>query len=100
MVNLFGLSHLDDKHRITNDNYKQDSFLVHSYSEIFKFNWTDKGLYAYCPSDSYVRSVSAGKSIYSPTRTEMGNMVTTLKENNKGYTQRKFYQSKISRKLY
>ena len=35
-----------------------------------------------------------------PTRTEVNSMVTTLKENNKGYTQRQFDQSKRAKTIY
>ena len=76
---IFGLSHLSDKHRIAYNNWKEDTFTLYAYDEIFKFNWTNEGLYDYRPSYAYVTRVSPEKIIQPPPTTEINNMVATLK---------------------
>ena len=48
IVNIFGLSDLKNKHRVTYDSTKEDAFLVHvNGGKILKFKGTEDGLYLY-----------------------------------------------------
>ena len=66
MANIFGFSHLADKHCITYDNWEEDKFMLHSGDGILKLNHTNKGLYDYCPCYSYINIVAAEKSMQTP----------------------------------
>jgi hypothetical protein len=50
IANIYGFSHMADKHHITYDSDKKDAFVVHSHSGIIKFKRTPDGLYVYKPS--------------------------------------------------
>ena len=48
IANIFGLSDLKKKHRVTYDSTKEDAFLVQvNGGKILKFEGTEDGLYLY-----------------------------------------------------
>ena len=48
IANIFGLSDLKNKHRVTYDSAKEDAFIVHvNGGKILKFKGTEDGLYLY-----------------------------------------------------
>jgi hypothetical protein len=53
IANIFGLSDLKKKHRITYDSDKEDAFLVHMNNKIIKFKCSPDGLYQYSVSSGY-----------------------------------------------
>ena len=70
---------------------------------IIKFIRIPEGLYYYKPSAIYLKQVDETKCISPTTETsgsQLSNMVSTVTENHKGYTQRQFENSKILRQLY
>ena len=79
MTNIFGFSHLSDKHCINYNNWEEDSLLVLSKNGITKFNQTDEVLNDDNPSGAYVIRVSDENSMQPYLITEMNNMVNTLK---------------------
>ena len=103
IANILGFSHVKTKHRITYDSAVEDAFNVHTDAGIVKFKGTDEGLYAYEPGPRYRKSVAKANK-RSPRRkssnTKMNHMVSTVKENRLGYTQREFDNAKRARKLY
>jgi hypothetical protein len=86
IANIFGLSDLKKKHRITFDLEKEDAFIVHVDNGNMKFKCNPKGLYTYVVSDRYLKKDN--------------HLVNTVKENRVGYTQRQFEQAKRARELY
>ena len=125
VANIFGFSHMADVNRITYDNWEEDAFLVHTKDGIIKFKRTKDGLYAYTPSEEYIQAVAELKHMEPPPRAkkmapppqvfdkdgdvipklydeESGtcNMVCTVAENRKNYTQRQFDDAKKARRLY
>ena len=79
MANIFGISHLSDKHHIKYNIWKQYVLLIQSYDVIAKLNLTNEGLYAYHPRDAYVKISAAENSMQNPTRTEIKILLLTLK---------------------
>ena len=71
MDNIFGFSHLKEKHRIAYDSYKKGVFLVHAKSGSNKFKATPEGLYAFKPPRSYLKDV-AEKKITIPSKNVNG----------------------------
>ena len=69
----------------------ENAFLVHQPDKIVKFERTLEGLYMYRVDKDYKKSL-----------TEKGNshLVTTLSENQKGYTDRQYDRAKTAQKLY
>ena len=95
IANIFGLSDLKKKYRVTYDSSKEDAFLVHENGKIIlKFECSEDGLYIYeVPKryrDGLVKDKSKGKN----------NMVSTVAENRKGYTLRQYERAKKARALY
>jgi hypothetical protein len=97
IANICGFSHMVDKHRITYDSEKEDVFMVHTKEGIIKFTRTPDGLYAYTPSTKFKDQVAETNMSRSQA---MNNLVTTVKENMMGYTQRQFENAKRARRLY
>jgi hypothetical protein len=97
IANIYGFSHMADKHRITYNSDKEDAFVVHSHSGIIKFKRTPDGLYVYKPSATFKKKVATLKT--KTPLTETTQMVTMVKENSKGYTQRQFENAKRARRL-
>jgi hypothetical protein len=86
IANVFGLSDLKKKHRITFDSEKEDAFTVHMDEGNMKFKCNPKGLYTFEVSDSYLKMES--------------HLINTVKENRVGYTQRQFEQAKKAKENY
>jgi hypothetical protein len=82
IANIFGLSELKKRHRVTYDSEKEDAFIVHMNNNTIKF----KGLYTYKVSDKYLKKQS--------------HLINKVKENRVGYTQRQFEQAKRAQELY
>jgi hypothetical protein len=53
IANIYGFSHMADKHRITYDSDKENAFVVHSHNGITKFERTPDGLHIYRPSKKF-----------------------------------------------
>ena len=91
---------MTDKYQITYDSDKEDAFIMHTDNGIIKMSRTPEGLYSYKPSFSYLKQVDYTKCMSPPTETsgsQLSNMVLTVIENRKGYTQRQFENSKTAR---
>jgi hypothetical protein len=86
IANIFGLSDLKKKHRITFDSEKEDAFIVHIDSGNMKFKCNPEGLYTFEVSDRYQKKEC--------------HLINTVKEDRAGYTQRQFEQAKRARELY
>jgi hypothetical protein len=86
IANIFGLSELKKKHRVTYDSEKEDAFIVHMNNNTLKFECNPEGLYTYKVSDEYLKKLS--------------HLINTVKENRVGYTQRQFEQAKRAQELY
>ena len=97
IANIYGFSHMVDEHRITYDSEQEDAFKVHTKEGIIKFTRTPDGLYAYTPSTKFKDQVAETNMSCSQA---MNNLVTTVKENMMGYTQRQFENAKQARRLY
>ena len=111
IANIFGLSKMTDKYRVTFDSAKEDAFLVHTDKAIIKFARTPEGLYAYKPHPNYFRSIAASKGM-APTAAPpkatsdvvpyqaVSNLVSTVEENKKAFTAREREDAKRARTLY
>ena len=97
IANVYGFSHMADKYRITYDSEKEDAFMVHANEGIIKFTRTLDGLYAYRPSTKFKSQVAESKKDTLP---QLNNVVTSVEENKRGYTQRQFENAKQARRLY
>jgi hypothetical protein len=62
------------------------------------FGWTPDGLYVYKPTANFKNKVAELKETFHPR--QVTNMIMTVKENSKGYTQRQFKNAKKARWLY
>ncbi len=103
IANIYGFSHMVDKHRITYDSDQEDAFLVHSDTGTIKFERTPDGLYVYRPTAKFKQGVAASKEASPPNDSggkRMSNLIATVKENKMGYTQRQFESAKRARRLY
>jgi hypothetical protein len=94
IANIFGFSHMVDKHRRTFDSDREDAFLVHSNEEVIKFERTEDGLYVYKPTAGYTDQVAAMNETISTNKNGKQMMISTVKENRKEYTQRQFENAK------
>jgi hypothetical protein len=63
---------------------------------MIKFERTDDGLYAYRPSENYRNQVAESNS---KTPLDVNNMVTTVKENKMGFTQKQYENAKKAQRL-
>ena len=90
-VNIFSFAELVEKHRITFNLSVENAFLVHQPDKIIKFEHTPEGLYMYRVDKDYKTSLKEKGS---------SNLVTTLSENCRGYTNRQYDRAKTARKLY
>jgi hypothetical protein len=55
IANIFGLSDLKKKHRITFDSEKENAFIVHTDDGNMKFKCNPEGLYTFEVSNNYLR---------------------------------------------
>jgi hypothetical protein len=58
IANIFGLSDLKKKHRITFDSVKEDAFIVHTDNGNMKFTCNPEGLYTFEVSHNYLKKES------------------------------------------
>jgi hypothetical protein len=86
IANIFGLSDLKKKHRITFDSEKEDAFIVRMDNGKMKFKCNPEGLYTFEVSNKYLKKEN--------------HLIKTVKENRVGYTERQFEQAKRARELY
>jgi hypothetical protein len=86
IANIFGLSELKKKHRVTYDSEKEDAFIVHMNKDTLIFECTHEGLYTDKVSNEYLKKQS--------------HLINTVKENRVGYTKRQFEHAKRARELY
>ena len=110
LANIFGFFRMADKYHIQYDNKKEDAFLVHSSCGTVKFKRTPEGLYTFKPSQAYLDDIAESKKQSKKNElthlqadnkaTPNCNMVTTVTENRKGYTDRQFENAKRARSLY
>jgi hypothetical protein len=98
IANIYGFSHMANRHQITYDSDKEDALLVHSHSGIIKFERTMDGIYVYRPTNIFKDKVASLKR--QTLLTAMTNLISTVKENSNGYTQRQFESAKRARQLY
>ena len=94
---------MTDKYQITYHYDKEDAFNMQTDNVIIKFSRTPEGIYAYKPSSSYLKQVDGTKFMSPQTEmsgAQLSNLVSTLTENFKGYTQHQFENTKIERLLY
>jgi hypothetical protein len=86
IANIFRLSELKKKHRVTYDSEKEDAFIVQMNNNTLKFEYSPEGLYTYKVSNEYLKKQS--------------HLINTVKENRVGYTLRQFEQAKRAQELY
>jgi hypothetical protein len=86
IANIYGLSKLKKKNRVTYDSEKEDAFIVRMNNNTLNFECNPEGLYTYKVSDEYLKKQS--------------HLINTVKEIRVGYTQRQFEQAKRARELY
>ena len=101
MANIFGLSKLSKKFRVTYDSEKEDAFFVYTNDGIIKFGCTSEGLYAYCPTKQFINSVANTKNLsVLPDNNNHSHMISTVESNWRGFTKQQFEDAKKARNLY
>ena len=84
ITNILSFAKLKDKaNRITYDSNKEDAFVVHTKQGEIRFNRTDNNLY-----------------VMDPKQQKMYQMMETVDDNMKHYTQRQIERAKAARALY
>jgi hypothetical protein len=63
IANIFGLSDLKKKHRITFDSEKEDAFIVHMDKGNMESKCNPKGLYTFEVSDKYLKKENHLKTL-------------------------------------
>ena len=96
MANIISQCHLSDKYHNVYDNWVRDGYDVYTEDGVVEFNWTIEGLYAYKLFKKYFNLVA---KLREKPSSEMSHLVSTVKENRKGYTPRQFERAKVARKL-
>ena len=94
IANIFGLSDLKKKYRVTYDSQNGDCFDVHMKGKIIKFKCNKDGLYEYNVSDDYLTGVADEK------KKEISHVIETVKENRSGFSDRQYIRAKAARELY
>ena len=94
IANIFGLSDLKMKHRVTYDSEKGDKFIVHMEHGNIEFICNPEGLYEYKVSDLYLNEVKSDKT------QGQSHIIETVRENRVGFTDRQYNRAKIARELY
>ena len=84
IANIFSLTNLVNKYRVTYDSHQYDAFTVHTNIWIIKFIINKQVLY-----------------VFNTTHTAANpNVVTTVEENMVGFTSRQIDRADLSRKIY
>ena len=94
IANIFGLSDLKNKYRVTYDSEKGDSFVVYMDGKEIYFKCNEDGLYEYKVSGAYKDEIQEKK------KQESSYMIETVEENRQGFTTRQFQRAKQARELY
>jgi hypothetical protein len=86
IANIFGLSDLKKKHRVTYDSGKEDAFIVHlEKGKNLKFKCTEDGLYLYELPTSYTEGImqhkEKGKNNLVSTVGKIGKVSRTVNSN-------------------
>ena len=68
MANIFGLSKLVKQYRVTFDSAIDNSFHVHTNDGVIDFSCTEEGLYAYRPTENFLKMVAKEKGMMPPRR--------------------------------
>jgi hypothetical protein len=76
LANIFGLASAIKKYRVTYDSDKEDAFLMHTKDNIVKFERTPEGLYAFKPTEDFLRQVAEWKQMEAPTAEPTVNLDT------------------------
>jgi hypothetical protein len=101
MANIFGLSHVTEKYRVTMDTAKENAFKVHTENGIVKFKHTPDRLYAYTPTAKYYHQLDQLKKKRLGNYEEgLSNIVKTVKKNREGFTKRQVEEATQARKAY
>ena len=102
LANIFGFSHMGDKHRITYDNAVEDAFIVHTPNGKVKFK-RDGRLYTFQPSEDYLNEILTLKGLVredNDSTDEECYMISTVKGNYKGFTDKQVRNAKRAWRLY
>lgn len=91
IANIFSLSELSKKHRVTFDSAAEQAFIVHKPEGKVKFVQNDQGLYVFKVPKAYTDQVGRKKT---------SHLIDTVKENRHGYSSRQFKRAVLARELY
>ena len=100
-ANIFGFAATVDKFdRVVYDSNIEDAFLVYDGDTVTKFPRTKEGLYAYEPKPSFFNKVAKTKQMtpIDDNEQHMSQVVATVSENMKGYTEHQNQQCQVSTK--
>ena len=93
LTNIFGFAAMTDRYRIKYNSNIEDAFLVFTENGIIKFKRDKDGLYTYRPSKEYKEQVRHVE------RQGINNMISTVKNNESGYSERQITGAKKARRL-
>ena len=102
MSNILSLSRVCENYHVMFDNWEENAFIDNlSEDEFVKFILTPEGLYAYKPGQEFLNSIASFKAETGEDETEAAicNVVTSVDENKKRFTERQFIETKIARDL-
>jgi hypothetical protein len=88
--------------RVVYDSDVEDAFVIHKTDgTIFKFEATPGGLYAFKPQAPYIAANQARLQKQQTMHKDATNLlVSTVKENRLGYTEREYQRAKLARRVY
>ena len=96
IANTFSFANMKKKCQITHDSNKEDAFKVHMDDGILNFKVTPQGLCHCSTGKSHLEKIKKAKQ----KKQETSNMMDTVQENRKNYTQRQFECAKLACKLH
>ena len=96
IANTLSFANMKKKYWITYDSDKEDAFKVHMNGKILEFKETPQGLHCCSISKDYLEKIKKAKQ----KNQETSNMMDTVQENRKNYTQHQFKHAKLARKLH
>jgi hypothetical protein len=94
IANIFGLSDLKKKYRVTYDSHNGDCFKVHMDKKVIEFKCNKDGLYEYNVSNDYLDEVKDER------KNEFSHIIETVRENRTGFSERQYLRAKAARELY
>ena len=95
IANMFSFANMKKKYQITYDSNKEDAFKVHMNGKILEFKVTPQGLCHCSTGKDYLEKIKKAKQ----KKQETSNMMDTVQENRKNYTQHQFEHAKSACKL-